>query len=240
VRQALRELRLQIWEELAAGSQFIPYTPHKFLPDTYIERIVSMSGSLTTENDLQAALAKTSQVSSLLVPFLPRILATATKAYSDSVLPARPVGRPPKPRAPMQPLHVTTEDIEVGSPRTQQPMQANEQVGVEPEARDDQEDLQHQNQRERIRARKAQRTDPQRAGDAVSTGGSNPYADLLPNSIPAPASGIPADIYDPRSIPRDLRSTLPPLGRGRPSKTVQTYRRAIIRSYWAARGYEGE
>jgi hypothetical protein len=57
VRQALRELRLQIWEELAAGSQFILYTPHKFLPDTYIERIVSMSGSLTTEDNLQVALA---------------------------------------------------------------------------------------------------------------------------------------------------------------------------------------
>jgi len=240
VRQALRELRLQIWEELAAGSQFIPYTPHKFLPDTYIERIVSMSSSLTTEDNLQVALAKTSQVTLLLVPFLPRILATATKAYSDSFLPARPVGLSLHPRGPMHPLHVITEDVEVNTPPTQQPMRANEQTGVEHEAREDQPDLQYQKRREHIQTRKAQQTDTQRARETVLIGSNNPYADLLPNSIPTPSLGIPSDIYDPRSIPRDLRSTLPPLGRGRPSKMVQTYRRAIIHSYWAARGYEGE
>jgi hypothetical protein len=240
VRQALCELCLQIWEEVAAGSQFIPYTPHKFLPDTYIERIVSMSGSLTTEDDLQVALAKTSQVSSLLVPFLPRILATANKAYSDSILPARLVGLPLHSRGPMHPLHVITEDVEVNTPPTQQPMCANEQTGVEHAAREDQPDLQHQKRRERIQTRKAQQPDTQIVRDTVLMGGTNPYADLLPNSIPTPALGIPSDIYDPRSIPHDLRSNLPPLARGRPSKMVQTYRCAIIRSYWAARGYEGE
>jgi len=37
VREALREVRLQIWEELAGGNPLIPYSPHKFIPDTYIE-----------------------------------------------------------------------------------------------------------------------------------------------------------------------------------------------------------
>jgi hypothetical protein len=240
VRQALRELRLQIWEELAEGSQFIPYTPHKFLPDSYIERIVSISGSLTTVEDLKVALAKTSQLSSLLVPFLPRLLATATKAYTDSALPSRPVGRPLKSRVPAQLPQVTPEDADFDSPETQQLIQPNEQAHLEHETREDQLDLQRQKYREYIRTRKAQQTDSQSSGDAVSMASHNPYAHLLVGSIQAPASGVPVDIYDPRSIPPDLRSTLPPLGRGRPSKIVQAQRRAIIYSYWAARGYEGE
>ena len=37
VREALGEIRLQIWEELAGGNPHIPYSPYKFIPDTYIE-----------------------------------------------------------------------------------------------------------------------------------------------------------------------------------------------------------
>jgi len=103
VRQALQELRLQIWKEAAGGSQFIPYTPHKFLPDAYIERIVSMAGSLTTVEDLQLALAKPLQLSSLLVPFVPQLFETATKAYTDCTLPSRPVALPLTSRASAQP-----------------------------------------------------------------------------------------------------------------------------------------
>ena len=240
VRQALQELRLQIWEELAAGSQFFPYTPHKFLPDSYIERIVSMSAILTTVEDLSVALAKTARMSSLLVPFLPRILATATKAHSDNALPAGPVGRPLKRRAPAQPLHVITAHAAIDSPQIQQHIQANEQVRLEHEAQEDQREQQRQKNREYMKARKIQRGNTQTPDDTMSKASNNPYADLIPGSIPAPASGIPSDIYDIRSIPADLHRTLPPLGRGRPSKILQTRRHAIIRSYWTARGYKGE
>jgi len=199
-----------------------------------------MAGSLTTVEDLRVALAKTSQLSSLVVPFLPRLLATATKAYADSALPSRLVGHPLKSRAPAQPPHVIPDDAELDSPQTQQLIQANKQARFEHEAREDQLHLQRLKYREYIRTRRGQHADPQSFADVVSTASCNPYSHLLPDSIQAPASSVPADIYDPRSIPPDLRSTLPPLGRGRPSKIVQARRRAIIYSYWVARGYKGE
>jgi hypothetical protein len=171
VREALREIRLQIWEELAGGNPHIPYSPHKFIPDTYIERIVASCPSLTTVDQLKTQLAKTSKVSTLLEPYLPRILAAAAKAYTDSIVPPRPIGRPPKRRA------------------------------VIP--------------------------------------AENPYAAEAPASISPPPNGIPADIYHLRSIPPELRNSLPPLGRGRPSNTTRAHRHAIIRSYWVARGYTG-
>jgi hypothetical protein len=179
VRQALQELRLQIWEELAAGSRFMPYSPQKFLPDTYIERIISMSGSLSTVNQLKTQLA-TGSLSSLLDPFLPRILAAASNAYAHSATPAYHPG---------QPLNQGREESATAA---------------------QQEEVQ------------------------------NPYALLQPGSIATPASGIPANIYDSRSIPTDLRNILPSQGRGRPSKAAQSIRQAIIRSYWVARGYQGE
>jgi len=99
VREALREIRLQIWEELAGGNPHIPYSPYKFIPDTYIERIVASCPSLTTVDQLKTQLAKTSKVSTLLEPYLPRILAAAAKAYTDSIISPRPIGHPPKRQA---------------------------------------------------------------------------------------------------------------------------------------------
>jgi len=64
VRQLLRELRLDLWEEATAGDVFMPYAPNKLLPDMYIESLVKQCDSIYHAGTLEektAIVAKTVQ-----------------------------------------------------------------------------------------------------------------------------------------------------------------------------------
>jgi len=199
---------------------------------------VASCASLTTVDQLKTQLAKTSKVSTLLEPYLPRILAATAKAYTDSVVPLRPIGHP-------QRRTVIPKDSNFDSPVAQQLNQEREVARLAYDSQEDQLEKHGERDHGYTWAPKVAIgliPEVSNINDTVpaATTAENPYAALPPASIPPLPYGIPADIYHLRSIPPELRNSMPPLGCGRPSITTRACQHAIIRSYSVARGYTGK
>jgi len=231
VRQALHLLRVEIWEDIANGSAFIPYSPYAFFPDSYVEHLAAMCTSIHSQDDVRIQLGNVSQQSAELEPYLHQIFTAVTTNFTHAVAP-QPVGQPPRGRNFVQPIHKIAVDVNPTDPKIQRMVAENDNAArVHQELREDEDEIQR---------------DRWSRLDQVATGnqqekesGINPFAHLIPGSIALPSEGIPDDIYNPRSIPAAVKIHFPVLGHGRPSKASTDFRRTIIRSYWVARGYTG-
>jgi hypothetical protein len=189
VKTALRDFRIETWEKISNGNIFMPYPPHKFLPDSSIEKLARNCCSLVSAADIEACLAGPTDGLGYLrkLGFLPSMLEVIVQTVNDTAHKPNPVGRKRMGRRPYIPLHDIAPDADANDPVVIQKRRENEAARLAHETLEDAKERQRAKAREYAALRKArsQNTSTQDASasqapllSSEEVSESNPFAQL--------------------------------------------------------------
>jgi hypothetical protein len=212
----------------------MPYSPCKFLSDTYIETLVKECASIhaaANQEEKQGMVAKCLQAPLLGGTCRQRIVMVIHTAYSKTLQtrPIRTVGRPRKGRDAFIPPLTIDCNIDLEDPS----MTQMQKIEVARQAQEREQDrLEKQWTAARERRKQTGTTQHPVLGEHSHANSPQTTASLL--------ATFQQDIYCEKTAPTELQRMLSARSRGRPTASDTAARRMVMKDYWVRRGYTGE